>query len=136
MEDKTFLGTGWSFPPEFDKSTYSTVMSSNEENIRDGLGVLFSTSPGERINCYDFGCTVRKFVFESMDVTTQTLLTEEIRKSVILFEPRITLDSIQLEMDQPNGIMFIKLEYTICQTNKRSNMVYPFYLNEGTDITI
>lgn len=136
MEDKIFLGVGWGFPPEFNKSTCSTVLSSGEENIRESLRILFSTSPGERVNYYDFGCTVRKFIFESMDVTTQTLLTEEIRKTVVLFEPRIALDSIILEVNREKGIMFIKLDYTICQTNRRSNMVYPFYLNEGTDITI
>lgn len=136
MEENSFLGKGWSFPPEFNKSTYSTVMSSNEGSICDSLQIILSTFPGERINSYDFGCPSRKFVFETMDVTTQTLFTEEIRKSVVLFEPRIALDAILLEADQQNGIMFIRLEYTICQTNRRSNMVYPFYLNEGTDITI
>lgn len=136
MEDKTFLGIGWSFPPEFGGSTASTIMSTAEENIRQSLHVLLSTSPGERINRYDYGCSIQKYVFEIMDVTTQTLLAEEIKRSVTLYEPRIDLNSVTFDVQQERGLLLINLDYTIHQTNRRSNLVYPFYLNEGTDITI
>lgn len=136
MEDKTFLGTGWNFPPEFDSTSGSTIMSSDEENICQSLHILFSTFPGERIGNYDYGCPIRKYAFEILDVTTQTLLEEDIRRSVLLYEPRIELDAVTFEVEQKKGILFIRLEYTIRHTNKRSNMVYPFYLNEGTDITL
>lgn len=136
MENKTFLGIGWSFPPAFGGTGSSTMMSSDEENIRQSLHILLSTSPGERVNRYDYGCPIQKYVFEILDVTTQTLLEEEIKKSVTLYEPRIDLDSVIFEVEQEKGLLLIKLEYVIHQTNRRSNMVYPFYLNEGTDITI
>lgn len=136
MENKTFLGIGWSFPPEFGGVSNSTIMSSDEENIRQSLQILLSTSPGERVNRYDYGCPIQKYVFEILDVTTQTLLEEEIKKSVTLYEPRIDLESVTFEVEQEKGLLLIKLEYVIHQTNRRSNMVYPFYLNEGTDITI
>lgn len=136
MENKTFLGIGWSFPPVFGGTESATIMSSDEENIRQSLQILLSTSPGERVNRYDYGCPIQKYVFEILDVTTQTLLAEEIKKSVTLYEPRIDLDSVTFEVEQEKGILLIKLEYVIHQTNRRSNMVYPFYLNEGTDITI
>lgn len=135
MENKTFLGIGWNFPPELGRDSSSTVMSSDEENIRQSLQILLGTSPGERVNRYDYGCPIQKYVFEILDVTTQTLLAEEIKKSVILFEPRIDLDTVTFEVHQAKGELLIKLEYTIHQTNRRSSMVYPFYLNEGTDIT-
>ena len=55
MGDKTFLGQGWNFPPEFqcDSKIEATVMSSEEENIRQSLRTLFSTSPGERVHRYE-----------------------------------------------------------------------------------
>lgn len=134
MEDKTFLGTGWNFPPGFGNPSGTTLMSSEEENICQSLRILFSTSPGERVDYYDFGCPIRNYAFEILNVTTQTLLAEEIKKSVILYEPRIDLVSVVFDVVQEEGLLLIKLEYMIRQTNKRSNMVYPFYLNEGTDI--
>lgn len=134
MGKKTFLGRGWSFPPEFKQGVEVTVMSADEENIQQSLWILFGTTPGERVHQYDYGCPIRNYVFEKMDTTTQTLLAEQIKRSIILFEPRITLENLTLDMEQEKGILYIELEYTIRQTNKRSNMVYPFYLNEGTDI--
>lgn len=134
MEKNSYLGKAWSYPPRLDAENRMTVMAEKEENIRQSLWTLLSTSPGERVHRYDYGCPIRKYVFETMDATTKTLIREEIEKSVILFEPRITLNAVTLDLDQKEGVMRINLDYTVRQTNRRSNMVYPFYLNEGTDL--
>lgn len=136
MEKNSYLGKGWSYPPRLDAENKMTVMVEKEENIRQSLWTLLSTSPGERVHRYDYGCPIRKYVFETMDTTTRTLIREEIEKSIILFEPRITLNAVTLDLDQEKGLMKIKLDYTVRQTNRRSNMVYPFYLNEGTDLKL
>ena len=54
-EDRTFLGKGWSFPPALNKDGTPTRMSAYEENIRQSLWTLLSTSPGERVHRYDYG---------------------------------------------------------------------------------
>lgn len=136
MEYRSYLGKAWSYPPRLDAENKMTVMVENEENIRQSLWTLLSTSPGERVHRYEFGCPIRKYVFEIMDTTTQTLIREEIEKSIILFEPRINLNAVTLDIRQDEGIMNIRLNYTVRQTNRRSNMVYPFYLNEGTDLKL
>jgi hypothetical protein len=41
---------------------------------------------------------------------------------------------VDFEVNDKEGILNITLDYTIRQTNRRTNMVYPFYLNEGTDL--
>jgi len=41
---------------------------------------------------------------------------------------------VDFEADEKEGILRILLDYTVRQTNRRTNMVYPFYLNEGTDL--
>lgn len=134
MEKNSYLGKAWAYPPRLDAENKMTVMVEKEENIRQSLWTLLSTSPGERVHHYDYGCPIRKYIFENMDTTTQTLIKEEIEKSIILFEPRISLIAVTLDLDDKEGIMRINLDYTVRQTNRRSNMVYPFYLNEGTDL--
>lgn len=37
----SFLGTGWSFPPEFVMETGEVVMISDEEDIAASLKILF-----------------------------------------------------------------------------------------------
>ena len=48
MEGKIpFLGSGWGFPPIFDKNKRSVRMISDEEDISSSLEILLSTSIGE-----------------------------------------------------------------------------------------
>lgn len=136
MENNSYLGKAWNYPPRLDSEDEKTVMVVKEENIRQSLWTLLSTSPGERVHRFDYGCPIKKYLFEKIDTTLQTLIKEEIEKSIILFEPRITLNGVIIEIDQHAGVMTINLDYTVRQTNRRSNMVYPFYLNEGTDLTL
>jgi uncharacterized protein len=58
-----------------------------------------------------------------------------VAKSILFFEPRITVNSIDINTDQAaEGILLINIFYTIRMTNNRSNMVYPYYYIEGTSI--
>ena len=43
MNKKSFLGTGWSFPPQFNKNTGSVSMVSDEEDIKQSLNIYFNT---------------------------------------------------------------------------------------------
>lgn len=132
---KTFLGIGWKFPPTFDKYTQSVEMVSEEEDIKESLQILLSTKPGERVMMADFGCDIQSINFETINETTLTFLKRKIEKAIIYFEPRIDLNFIKTETYKLNeGVLLIDINYTIRNTNTRSNMVYPYYFIEGTDI--
>lgn len=132
LDNNAFLGRGWSFPPAVTEQ--GAHMSSYEQDIRESLRVLFSTSPGERVNRYDYGCPLRRYAFEPMTVQTLTRMRGDISRAVTLFEPRIGLEDVSFEEQPAGGVLLIRLTYTVIRTNHRSNMVYPFYLNEGTNI--
>jgi phage baseplate assembly protein W len=135
-EENSFLGVGWSFPPQFDLNTLDTVMSGYEEDIKQSLTILLSTSPGERIMHPQFGCNLRQFVHEEISQSLFSHIEEVIRASIIRYEARIDLENIELEYDNgEDGILYITLYYKIRQTNSRHNMVYPFYLLEGNNIS-
>jgi len=130
-----FLGTGWSFPPTFDPHRHpaTVVMSSGEANIRQCLWVLFSTSLGERIMAATYGTNLRLKVFDAL---TQTLINDIrslILKAILDWEPRIDVTRVDVTpVDSVSGEVAIAVDYIVRQTNARSNMVFPFYLNEAT----
>jgi phage baseplate assembly protein W len=133
MDDRSFLGTGWAFPPAFDPASRAAVMVSQDEDIAQSLYILMSTAPGERVMHPTFGCGLKKMVFEQITESTITELKDLIRRAILFFEPRITLDEIQVRVDAPlEGEMRIHLMYTIRSTNTRTNLVYPLYLVEGS----
>ena len=134
--NESFLGTGWSFPPSFDKTNKFVRMSSDEKDIMESLQVLLSTRPGERIMQPNYGCALDALLFESINLTLTTQITEIIRTAIIYFEPRIDLLSVTLDQeDGYGGRIDITLDYRIRTTNTRQNMVYPFYRIEGNDIS-
>ena len=127
-----FLGRGWSFPPELTDS--GIKMSAYEQDIEESLRILFSTSPGERVNRYDYGCPLLRYGFERITTETITKMRNDITRAIILFEPRISLEDVSFEEQADEGLLLIQLTYTVIRTNNRNNMVYPFYINEGTNV--
>ena len=133
MMNKSFLGKGWSFPPEFRREALPSTMVTEEEDIGQSLHSLLATRPGERVHRFDFGCGIYRFVHEEMTVTNQTLLKELIADTVLMYEPRVTLNEVTFDLESIyDGVLIICLDYMVRRTNSRSNMVFPFYLREGT----
>jgi len=145
INKKSFLGTGWNFPPTFHKEFRGVEMISDEPDIRSSLDILFSTDPGERVMQPTYGCALRKFVFEPMNVSTKTLMEKTIKDALMFHEPRIIVDKIQIGLEENTdtrlitetnnqGFLPISIDYRIITTNTRHNYVYPFYYNEGTNL--
>lgn len=132
--DRSFLGCGWGFPVEFDPVGKGARMAANIEDIRESLWILLTTNPGERTMLPDFGCGLRARVFDSINEAAITEITDLIQRAILFYEPRITLNNVQVIMREPlEGVLDIFIDYTVRTTNTRSNMVFPFYYLEATN---
>lgn len=126
--DKSFLGTGWSFPPTFTRVDNSVVMVSDNRDIRESLWILFTTSLGERIMLPTYGNQLWEMVFRGITTTLITQIQNMVSQAILYWEPRITVDAIKVDADDSvDGLLLITVDYTIRKTNVRSNLVYPFY---------
>ncbi len=131
-EGKAFLGRGWAFPVRFKNG--SAGLSQYEQDIKESLTILLSTTRGERVMRPGYGTTVKDLMFEPLDLSTATLVGEEIKKAILMHEPRVFVENVEAEQESLHGFVQVTIEYTIISTNTRANLVFPFYLNEGTDI--
>lgn len=130
---KSFLGTGWAFPPTFHSGTKSVEMVSDEEDIRQSLNILIRTRPGERVMQPRYGCDIYRFVFDRLDATVVADLRDAISQAILFCEPRVRLVSVRAVIDDAlNGRLQVTIDYRILATNNRANIVFPFYLDEGT----
>ncbi len=128
--DKRFLGTGWGFPPSFARfgGGLRARMVSEEEDIRESLHILLSTAPGERVMQPDYGCGLRRLVFAHLNDSTLTEIRDVIGQAVLFHEVRITLNAVDVDAGEwAEGLLRLRLDYTVRTTNTRTNMVYPFY---------
>ena len=134
-QDDTFLGVGWAFPPAFDATSRAAVRVAAREDIEQSLRILFSTTPGERVMQPTYGCDLRFMVFEELNESTLTDVKDAIERAIRFFEVRITLNRISIdESDWTEGLLRIGIDYTIRATNTRNNLVFPFYLREGSGV--
>jgi phage baseplate assembly protein W len=134
--NKTFLGIGWKFPPKFDRQSKTVTLVSEDQDVRESLFILLSTRPGERTMQPNYGCDLSVLNFETINEGLVNRAKEIIHNAVLHFEPRIFLDSVNVSTAKMyDGILEISLVYRIRKTNKRNNIVYPYYLLEGTDVT-
>lgn len=132
---KSFLGTGWGYPPTFSKSTLQVGMLSDEADIQSSLEILLSTRQGERVMLPGYGCNLDQLVFEPLTTTFKTYIKDLITTAILYYEARITVNKIDLDdTGEVEGRILISIDYTVRATNSRFNFVYPFYKNEGTEL--
>lgn len=135
MNDKLeFIGTGWSFPPAFDNVSGNMQMVTGEQDIHESLHILLSTSLGERIMRPDYGCNLKDYVFDPLNVSMESYIKKLVEDAIIYFEPRITLEKVSVDFIEKEGVMWIKVDFRIDATNSRANYVYPYYIKEGTNL--
>ena len=131
--DKTFLGSGWAFPPSFINQT--THMVKAEADIQESLYILLATAPGERVMQPTYGCALKLYVFDNIDESAVAVMKDTISKAILFFEPRVVVETISVtDLDPLEGKISINIYYRVRATNNRYNLVYPFYFNEATNI--
>ena len=130
---RDFLGKGWKFPVKIDASTGKIAMSEFEQDIRESMWIIISTAKGERVMRPEFGCGIHDLVFASINTATLTLVESGVREALTIFEPRIDILKVDVSPEEAdNGRLNISLDYRVRATNTEFNLVYPFYLTEGT----
>ncbi|WP_316632460.1 GPW/gp25 family protein [uncultured Flavobacterium sp.] len=130
-----FLGIGWSFPPEFKESTKEVTMLTDEEDIKSSLEILLSTKIGERLMQPKYGCNMDELLFNPLNRTLKTFVSELIKTAILYHEPRIDVEKIDITKgDDLSGELLVLLDFKVRATNSRINMVYPFYKQEGTNL--
>ncbi|OUL35157.1 GPW/gp25 family protein [Nostoc sp. 106C] len=133
LRSKAYLGTGWGFPPTFERGSKGIRLVSAEDDICESLQILLSTSLGERVMQPTYGCNLQDLLFEPFSPTVASSVKELIRIAILYHEPRILLNQLDFNLDeQLQGVVNITVDYTIISTNSRFNFVYPFYLQEGS----
>jgi phage baseplate assembly protein W len=134
--DRNFIGRGWSFPPHFDRNAKVVVMTEDVEDINNSLFILLSTTVGERVMDMSYGCNLEDMVFETLDTSTITFIKSKIEKAILFYEARIEVERIELNTENIlEGVILIEIDYIVSATNNRFNFVFPFWREEGTELS-
>lgn len=132
-DTKDFLGRGFAFPPRVDPSTGRFLMADSEEDIRQSIYIIIMTRKKERAMLPEFGCNIHDYVFELPDSAYLSLVRREIIEALTRWEPRIIDTDVDFDLSQmAEGKVVFDITYTVRSTNNPNNLVFPYYLYEGT----
>ncbi len=135
-----FLGVGWWFemgaeggrPGLAVEPDGALRLAQYDESVRQSIWIILSTARGERVMRPDFGCGIYNFVFETNSAATAGKLVQEVRRSLLLHEPRIDVHEVQVQAAGDDGeVILISIDYQVRATNNSFNLVYPFYLERS-----
>lgn len=122
-----FVGRGWGFPLRTDANG-SIALVADEREIEEAIRLVLATSPGERPMRPEFGCRIHEYVFAPVSASTAGALSYEVRRSLDRWEPRITVESVDVSYDADDrAVVYIDISYRINGTNSPRNLVFPFY---------
>lgn len=133
MNGREFLGRGLKFPLQVDPRTGKLAMVSEEDDIREAIGIILRTSYGERVMRPGFGSNTMEYAFSPASAHVTQRIAYDVRNALLDQERRITdLEVHCTNIDEQNGTLVIEVAYTVINTNNRFNHVYPFYTTEGS----
>jgi phage baseplate assembly protein W len=130
--NRAFLGTGWKFPVRVNPAG-NLSWSVGEQSVQEAIWIILGTALGERQMLPSFGCGIHDLVFAPNNATTQANVSHLVKQALSQGEPRIDVLDVDVSAapDEAN-MLLIRVDYRIRSNNAMNNMVYPFYVTEGT----
>ena len=89
------------------------ISLSNTSAIARSIRNIVFTSPGEKFFNPDFGSRISESLFENVDNVSALAIKDEIKSSIINFEPRVNLLDTIVVPNPDDNEMAVTIEYEI-----------------------
>ena len=89
------------------------VSLSDTTAIARSLRNIVFTQPGEKFFNPDFGSRITESLFENVDEVSALAIEDEIKSSIINFEPRVNLSFVNVKPNPDDNEMNVTIEYEI-----------------------
>lgn len=107
---------GLGFPPRVGADG-RLVWTGGEDNVRESIRLILMTEPGERVMREEFGCGLRRFLFEPNTVTTRQLIGDQISQAIGRWEPRVAVQEVAVEpIDEDPRVVAVTISFRLVAT--------------------
>ena len=89
------------------------VSLSDKSSIARSIRNIVFTSPGEKFFNPDFGSRISESLFENVDEVSALAIEDEIKSSIVNFEPRVNLLDTVVVANPDDNEMNVTIEYEI-----------------------
>src|SRR5258708_3761350 len=105
------------------------ALTGDADEIEQSIHIILSTAPGQRVMRPEFGCRIHELVFAPNTTATAGLAIRFISEALSRWEPRITLERVDVEPDPDDPArLMILVDYLVAARHSNRSLVYPFYL--------
>lgn len=119
---RSLFGEGPAFPPRVGADGRLS-WSEGEDNVRESLRLILLTEPGERLMREDFGCGLRRFLFEPNTVTTRELIRQRITQAIGRWEPRVATEQVSVEpSDEDPRLVAVTVLFRLVATQAQGRL--------------
>lgn len=101
MDGGKLYGRSMAFPPRVGEDG-RIAWSEGETNIRESIQIILKTQETERLNLPSFGAGLQRYLFEPNTVSTRFQIQDHITKALQQWEPRISLNNVEVQQDPNN----------------------------------
>ncbi len=113
MNQNTF-----SFPQIINRISGKIELSSNTQSINECLGILLRTTPGEMLGDPNWGCNLMSRIFQYQGIIVEELIKEDIIDAISKYEPRITVTTNDIVIEENINVLNIYIQYEIKETGE------------------
>ena len=89
------------------------VSLSDTTAIARSIRNIVFTSPGEKFFNPDFGSRITESLFDNVDDVSALAIEDEIRSSIINFEPRVNLLDVSVNPNEEDNEMNVVIQYEV-----------------------
>lgn len=122
MNNAQLFGQSIAFPPRLGPNG-QWAWSAGPQNIQESIQIILQTEVRERLMLHSFGAGLGQFWFEPNTTATQRLIQERVENALRLWEPRIRVQTVEVEADpgDPKQVV-IAIEFELVATGTRENL--------------
>lgn len=91
--------------------------------VKQSVRNILLTNKGEKLFDPNFGCNLRGYLFENYTLGLAATIRAAIRYNLSNYEPRISLDNIEVSDDSDNNALMVTVEYTIASPARSQDTV-------------
>ena len=112
--------------------TGALSMVEGEAAVKQGIILLLTTRPGERVMLPEYGSELHRLAFAPNDGATAGLAIHYVRKAICDWERRVDPKSVSVDVadrDTNEGCLNLYITYRLQGTQALEHLHYPYPLN-------
>lgn len=107
--------------------TGALMRATNEDSVRKALRNLLMTNKGERIYNPNYGCDLKKILFEPMTQVTADSLKLYIEEAIKFNEPRVRTLAIEVAADEVSNAYRVAVIYEVINSTQPQTLTLTLY---------